>query len=265
MPEQAASGRLAQAFAQAEQKLLSIFFTAGYPNLDDTVSIAQALEESGADMLEIGIPFSDPLADGPTIQASSEQALANGMTLATLFDQLEMLRPAVSIPVLLMGYLNPILQYGVEAFCERCAEVGVDGVILPDLPLPLYLKSYKDTFERHGLKVVWLVTPRTSDERMREIDGHATGFLYVVSSFAVTGNQLAVDQQKQDYFARVHALDLQSPLMVGFGIYDAESFARSTALADGGIIGSAFLKAIADVPSEQMNETIKAFIAGIRA
>lgn len=261
--------RIAAAFAKAAergpgQKLLSVFLTAGFPRIDDTLPICKALETAGVDMLEIGFPFSDPLADGPTIQSSSSIALRNGMSLKTLFAQLEALRPTLDIPVLLMGYLNPILQFGVEAFCQRCAEVGVDGLILPDLPLEEYVSHYQALFAQHQLKTVWLVTPRTPDDRIRVIDDLTTGFVYVVSSHAVTGDQLDVDQQKAAYFERIAALKLKHPLMVGFGIHDRESFERSTTHAHGGIIGSAFLKALQRADFRQIDKTIETFVRKIR-
>lgn len=264
MSESSPQDRLSQAFDAPAQKLLSIFYTAGFPRRDDTMMIASQLQEAGADMLEIGFPFSDPLADGPTIQASNERALRQGMSLSVLFEQLKSLRETITIPVLLMGYLNPVMQFGVEAFFQKCEEVGIDGLILPDLPLELYLDTYKPLFDKHNLKTVWLITPRTSDERVRLIDEHTTGFIYVVSSYAVTGNQLEVDQQKRTYFERIRDMKLKSPLMVGFGIHDAASFHDSTLHASGGIIGSAFLKAIQRADTRQVDRSITRFVRMIR-
>lgn len=256
--------RITHALQTSDEKLLSVFYTAGFPRREDTLFLAESLERAGVGMLEIGFPFSDPLADGPTIQASSEQALRNGMTLSLLFKQLEDLRPRIQIPVLLMGYLNPVMQMGVECFCQKCAETGVDGVILPDLPLELYLEKYQEIFERHAIRTTWLITPRTSEERIRMIDAHSSGFIYVVSSFAVTGNHLDVDQKKQEYFQRIYAMNLQNPLVVGFGIHDYQSFQQSTAYADGGIIGSAFVKAIQRADVRQLEDVVQRFVTSIR-
>ncbi len=223
-------------------KLLSIYFTAGYPNLEDTTTIIERLEESGVDMLEIGLPFSDPLADGPTIQASSTEALKNGMTSELLFEQLKDIRKTVSIPLIIMGYFNPILQYGVEAFCEKCKAVGIDGLIIPDLPVDVYNETYKATFEKYGLINVLLITPQTSDERIRYIDSVSNGFIYMVSSASVTGGNSGFGTTQTEYFERIANLNLKNPQIVGFGISDQETFSQATKHAKGAIIGSAFIK-----------------------
>ncbi len=247
---------------KGDKKVLSIFFTAGYPQLKDTAVILEALEEAGADMIEIGIPFSDPIADGPTIQHSSEVALQNGMSLSLLFEQLENIREKVTIPLLLMGYLNPVMQYGVEAFCRKATEIGIDGVILPDLPIEEYVESYKSLFERHNLSNILLVTPQTSDKRIDYIDGHTEGFIYVVSDNSTTGKIKEMSNVQEVYFQRIVNKNLKNPLVVGFGIKDHESFSRACHFTDGAIIGSAFIKALKE--SKNMEQTIKTFIHDIK-
>ena len=243
-----------------DHKLLSIYFTAGYPELNDTAAILKALEESGVDIVEIGLPFSDPLADGPTIQASSTQALQNGMTTSNLFDQLETIRTTVSIPLLIMGYFNPILQFGVEAFCKRCREVGVDGLIIPDLPVDVYHEEYKAVFEEYGLVNVFLITPQTSDERIRYIDSISNGFIYVVSSASTTGAKSGFGAQQMSYFERIKDLELKNPQLVGFGISNRETFQQATKYARGAIIGSAFIKHL----TGNGIDTIGKFVSDIR-
>jgi tryptophan synthase alpha chain len=225
-----------------DKKLLSIYFTAGYPNIEDTTSIIKNLEKSGVDMIEIGLPFSDPLADGPTIQASSTQALKNGLTSELLFEQLKDIRQSVSIPLIIMGYFNPMLQYGIEAFCKKCQEIGVDGLIIPDLPVDVYHSEYKSTFEKHGLINVFLITPQTSDERIRYIDSVSDGFIYMVSSASTTGAKVGFGDTQTDYFERIANMDLKNPQIVGFGISNSETFTQAIKHAKGAIIGSAFVK-----------------------
>ena len=227
---------------QEDKKLLSIYFTAGYPNLSDTVGIIQNLEKSGVEMIEIGLPFSDPLADGPTIQASSTQSLKNGMTTEVLFKQLRNIRETVSIPLIIMGYFNPMLQYGVEAFCKTCSDIGIDGLIIPDLPVDVYNEQYKATFEKHGLINVFLITPQTSVERINFIDSISKGFIYMVSSASVTGSQSGFGKEQTSYFKRISKMKLRNPQIIGFGISDNETFTQATTFAKGAIIGSAFIK-----------------------
>lgn len=227
---------------QAQKKLLSIYFTAGYPQLEDTTRIIQDLETHGVDMIEIGLPFSDPLADGPTIQASSTQALKNGMTTDYLFQQLKDIRHTVSIPLLIMGYFNPILQYGVEAFCKQCQTIGIDGLIIPDLPVAIYETEYKTIFENYGLINVFLITPQTSDERIRYIDSVSNGFIYMVSSASTTGAKSGFGPVQTQYFQRIANMQLKHPQIVGFGISNHETFLQATQYAKGAIIGSAFVK-----------------------
>ena len=225
-----------------DKKLLSIYFTAGYPNLNDTVTIIQDLEKSGVDMIEIGLPFSDPLADGPTIQSSSTQALKNGMTTDVLFSQLKDIRKSVNIPLIIMGYFNPMLQYGVEAFCKKCAEIGIDGLIIPDLPVDVYNEQYKATFEKYGLINVFLITPQTSVERINFIDSISNGFIYMVSSTSVTGSNSGFGDEQTKYFKRIAEMNLKNPQIIGFGISNNETFTQATTHAKGAIIGSAFIK-----------------------
>lgn len=227
---------------QKDKKIVSIYFTAGYPQLTDTVTILQDLEKSGVDMIEIGLPFSDPLADGPTIQASSTRALKNGMTTEVLFNQLKHIRKSVSIPLIIMGYFNPILQYGVEEFCKKCAETGIDGLIIPDLPVDVYHEQYQTIFESNGLINVFLITPQTSVERIRYIDSISTGFIYMVSSASVTGSQSGFGEAQTSYFKRIAEMNLNNPQIVGFGISDNKTFVQATQHAKGAIVGSAFIK-----------------------
>jgi len=225
-----------------DKKLLSIYFTAGYPKIDDTVSIIQDLEKNGVDMIEIGLPFSDPLADGPTIQASSTQALKNGMTSELLFDQLRNIRKSVNIPLIIMGYFNPMLQYGIENFCKKCQEIGIDGLIIPDLPVDVYHEEYKSIFEKYGLINVFLITPQTSDERIKYIDSVSKGFIYMVSSASTTGTQSGFGDEQTEYFQRIANMNLSNPQIVGFGISNNDTFNQATKYSKGAIIGSAFIK-----------------------
>ncbi|SFC72032.1 tryptophan synthase, alpha chain [Parapedobacter composti] len=239
--------RINELFASnGDRRILSIYFTAGYPALDSTLAIAETLEKAGADFLEIGFPYSDPVADGPVIQHSSEVALRNGMTLQRLFEQLSNLRKHVSIPVLLMGYVNPVLQYGVERFCQSCSDVGVDGVIVPDLPMYEYEELYRPVFETNGLSNIFLVTPQTSEARIRKIDELSNGFIYLLSSSATTGKNLSVSERTEAYFSRIQAMQLKNPVVIGFGISDRGTFLRATDYADGAIVGSAFVKLLGE-------------------
>ncbi|MCB0448017.1 MAG: tryptophan synthase subunit alpha [Gelidibacter sp.] len=245
---------------QENKKLLSIYFTAGYPNLDDTANIIQELEKSGVDMIEVGLPFSDPLADGPTIQASSTQALKNGMTTEVLFNQLKDIRKTVNIPLIIMGYFNPMLQYGVEAFCKKCAEIGIDGLIIPDLPVDVYNDHYKAIFEVHGLINIFLITPQTSVERINFIDSISTGFIYMVSSASVTGSSSGFGEEQTSYFKRIADMDLKNPQIIGFGISDNKTFTQAIQYAKGAIIGSAFIKHL----TNKGVDTIGSFIQNIK-
>lgn len=245
---------------QEDKKLLSLYFTAGYPAINDTMSILTQLQDSSVDMVEIGLPFSDPLADGPTIQASSTAALHNGMTTALLFEQLKDVRKTIHIPLILMGYFNPMLQYGVEKFCAKCQEIGIDGIIMPDLPLAEYEADYKAIFEKHGLINVFLITPQTSDERIQQIDAASDGFIYMVSSASTTGAQSGFSNSTSDYFKRIASMRLKSEQIVGFGISNKETFKVATKHQKGAIIGSAFIKHITDNGVHSVSE----FVKGIR-
>lgn len=242
---------------QDKAKLVSVYFTAGYPALNDTVRIIQNLERSGVDMIEIGLPFSDPLADGPTIQESSTIALHNGMTTQLLFEQLKDIRSQVSIPLLLMGYFNPMMQYEVEAFCEKCAEIGIDGLIIPDLPMDVYLEDYQEVFEKYNLFNIFLITPQTSEARIREVDAVSKGFIYMVSSASVTGTKSSFGDAQKSYFERIASMNLKTPQIVGFGISNAETYLQATEKANGAIIGSAFIKFLNSHGVEQIDTFVK--------
>ncbi|WP_068474387.1 tryptophan synthase subunit alpha [Saccharicrinis aurantiacus] len=248
---------------QNKKDILSIYYSAGYPNLNDTVPILEALEESGADIVEIGIPFSDPLADGPTIQKSGEKALENGMSLKVLFEQLANVRSKVKMPIVLMGYLNTVHKYGMEAFAKKCNEVGVDGVILPDLPFQEYLDVYKPTFDANGVSNIFLITPQTPEERIKLIDANTNGFIYMVSSASVTGAKKGLSDEQLAYFERVKSLGLQNPSLIGFGISDKESFETTCKYAEGAIIGSGFVKMLGEV--SDLKKDINTYIKSIKA
>jgi tryptophan synthase alpha chain len=236
------TNRLNKLFASGKKSLLSIYFTAGYPALNTAVNIAEALEKAGADFLEIGFPYSDPVADGPVIQDSSQKALDNGMTLNVLFDELAELRKRVTIPVLLMGYANPMVQYGVENFCKKAAEVGVDGVIVPDLPMYEYEKLYSGYFKDNNLSNIFLVTPQTAEERIRKIDGLSDSFIYLLSSASITGKTLELNNTVDTYFKRIQDMELKNPTVVGFGISGKDGFNKACQYNAGAIVGSAFVK-----------------------
>jgi tryptophan synthase alpha chain len=230
--------------------------------VDDTRSIATHLEQAGADLIEIGIPFSDPVADGPTIQRSNQIALENGMTLKRLFEQLKTLRSQVSIPVILMGYINPILQYGMTEFCEKCVEVGVDGVIFPDLPMDVFQREYQALFEKHNLHNTFLITPQTSEQRILKIDQMTSGFIYMVSSASVTGAKVDVSADQEAYFERIKQMNLQNPQLIGFGISNQSTFEKACMNANGAIVGSAFIKMLSE--AEDLEIGIKEFVKEMR-
>ena len=234
--------KINQLFAsRGDKKLLSLYFCAGTPTLDGTGDVIKTMQRRGIDFIEVGIPFSDPLADGPVIQTAATKALRNGMNLKTLFAQLRAIKDEVSIPLILMGYFNPILHYGIEAFCQSCAEAGVSGMIIPDLPFSDYLEQVKPVADRYDLRVIMLITPETSDERLHFIDDNTDGFIYMVSSAAITGAQKSFDEQKQEYFRRINAMNLRNPRMIGFGISNRQTLKAAQDNAAGAIIGSKFV------------------------
>ncbi|MBQ2459256.1 MAG: tryptophan synthase subunit alpha [Bacteroidaceae bacterium] len=233
--------RINELFRNKSRNLLSLYFCAGHPTLDSTVATIRAIEKRGVDFIEVGIPFSDPMADGPVIQDAATKSLRNGMSLATLFGQLDGIRKDVKLPLILMGYMNPIFHFGFEQFFERCAEVGIDGVIIPDLPFDDYLNDVKPVADRHDIRVIMLITPETSEARIRFIDEHTDGFIYMVSSAATTGIQNEFGQEKQKYFARVNGMKLRNPRMIGFGISNRQTLAAAQQNAAGAIIGSKFV------------------------
>jgi tryptophan synthase alpha chain len=237
-----------QLFQRKPRHVLSIYFTAGFPQRDDTPAVIDALRGGGADMIEIGIPFSDPVADGTVIQSSSAAALRNGMTVRRLFEQLAALPPS-HVPLILMGYLNPIMQYGFENFCRDCRRTGVSGMIIPDLPFAEYIRDYRPMVERYGLRLILLITPETSEARIRRIDEASGGFIYMVSSAATTGAQTAFDDARLDYFRRTAAMGLRNPLMIGFGISNKATLDAAFAHASGAIIGSKFVELLAQSPT----------------
>jgi len=258
------NNRINQLFAQKKDNILSIYFTAGYPNLNNTEAIIKNLTEAGADLIEIGIPFSDPMADGPTIQQSSQQALDNGMSLKLLFEQIQSIRSQVDTPLILMGYLNPILQYGIKRFCKKCKEVGIDGLIFPDLPMIEYEEEYQPLFAENNLHNIFLITPQTSDQRIRKIDALSSGFIYMVAAAATTGAKQQIAQSQQAYFERINAMNLSNPRLIGFGISNHETYAKACRYANGVIIGSAFIKHIADTQNDELPQHINDFVQKIR-
>lgn len=252
--------RITELFKNKKTRILNIYCTAGYPSVNSTLEVMKALQESGADMIELGMPYSDPLADGPVIQASSSKAIENGMTINRLFSDLKEFRNNINVPVILMGYMNPALQYGFEKFCAKAAEVGIDGLILPDLPMYEYETEYGEIINRHGLKFIFLVTPETSDERVRMLDRLSTGFLYAVSSSSTTGNEKSMEQQ-MGYFKKLQDMKLHNPVLIGFGINNSDTFNAACKYANGAIIGTAYIKALDNNGS--VSSVTKKFIDGI--
>lgn len=236
--------RINKLFTDKQHNILSVYFTAGYPELEDTVRIISALENEGVDMIEIGIPFSDPVADGPVIQNSSNIALKNGMNLNLLFKQLKNIRQSVSIPLLMMGYINPVFQMGMEKFLSKCAETGIDGVIIPDLPVEEYIREYKDLFKIFNIHFICLITPQSPEDRIRFIDKVSDGFIYMVSSASTTGSKNSFDTEQLDYFHKVQAMGLRNPVLAGFGISNKSTFESACKYSGGAIIGSAFIKSL---------------------
>lgn len=255
--------RIIELFENKQRDILSIFFTAGFPKLDDTQVILESLEKSGVDLVEIGMPYSDPVADGETIQMSNKVALDNGMTLNVLFEQLAEIRKTVSIPLILMGYLNPVEQFGVERFCRKAVEVGIDGLILPDLPIELYVEQYKPLFDKYNLSNILLITPQTSEERICMIDDNTDGFIYMVSDNSITGKTAdSVSDKRLAYFNRIQNMNLKNPTVMGFGIYDKATFQTACEFSRGAIIGSAFVRLLKE--SEDLESDISGFVQGLR-
>jgi tryptophan synthase alpha chain len=243
--------RIDELFKKKSENILSIYFTAGFPSLEDTLPIMKAIEAAGADIIEVGVPYSDPIADGPTIQESNLVALNNGMSLRKLFDQLAEMRKSVNLPVILMGYLNPVVQFGIENFCRKCSEVGVDGLILPDLPMSQYLTEYKAIFDKYDLRNTFFISPQTSERRIHEIDENTNGFIYMVSSASITGAKNAVSHEQLAYFERVQKMGLVNPRLIGFGISDHDSFKAAAAYSHGAIIGSAFINVLKSAKDQE--------------
>lgn len=236
--------RIDELFKRKNQNILSVFFTAGFPKLTDTGVVAQELEKAGADLIEIGIPFSDPVADGPVIQESNKIALNNGMNLKLLLHQVREIRRQAKLPIILMGYLNPVLQYGVEQFCTDASQAGVDGVILPDLPLHEFKDEYKTFFEKNNLRTIFLISPTTAEQRIKEIDSASSGFVYAVSASSTTGAKGEFSRDQLDYFEKLQLLKLKNPLLIGFGISNAAAFGVVCRFASGAIVGSAFIQTL---------------------
>ncbi len=252
--------RLHQLFSVKNKNVLNVYCTAGYPQLHSTLDVMKSLQQSGADIIELGMPYSDPLADGPVIQHSNSIALANGITIAKLFEQLKDFRKEISIPVILMGYMNPVLQYGFEKFCADAATAGVDGLILPDLPQYEFETEYSATIKKYNLDFIFLITPETSEERIRKIDTLSSGFIYAVSSSSTTGNNKAIKDQ-ESYFKRLQSMNLKNPILIGFGIKDKQTFEAACRYSNGAIIGSAFVKMLEH--STNVSQTTKEFLKSI--
>ena len=255
--------RIHYLFNTKQDRVLSIYFTAGFPKLEDTIPVMEAIQAGGADIIEIGIPYSDPIADGPTIQDSNMIALENGMSMKKLFEQLKGFRAKIHLPVVLMGYLNPIMQFGMEEFCKKCKEVGVDGLIVPDLPMQQYLDEYKSLFDSYGLVNTFLISPQTSEKRIREIDENTDGFIYMVSSHSITGAKADISAEQIAYFERVKAMNLKNPRLIGFGISDAQTFTTASQYSNGAIIGSAFIKTVKN--SQNLGKDIQDYLRSVKA
>jgi len=255
--------RIRQTIEEKGGNILNVYFTAGYPKLESTVEVITSLADAGVDLIELGMPYSDPLADGTTIQQSSEQALRNGLTLDLLFDQIAEARKSTDVPIIMMGYYNQLLQYGEERFLERAAGCQVDGMIIPDMPMPVYERDYKDIFDRLQMGISFLVTPLTSDDRIQKAANLSSAFVYVVSSSSITGKSGSISQAQLDYFTKIRAMELESPQLVGFGIHDAETYDTACQYSHGAIIGSAYIRALAG--SEDISKTTADFVSGIRS
>jgi len=254
--------RITELFAKKNKNILSVFYTAGFPAIADTISIARGLEQAGADIIEIGIPFSDPVADGPTIQESNKIALDNGMTLHLLIEQVKEIRKHIETPIVLMGYLNPVMQYGMERFVKDAAAAGVDGMILPDMPLFEFNEQYKELFKENNLCNTFLIAPTTSDERIREVDAASDGFIYAVSASSTTGAKGDFSKDQISYFEKLKKLNLKNPFLIGFGISNQATFSKASAYGSGAIVGSAFINLIKQSTDQQKD--IRSFVSGIK-
>jgi tryptophan synthase alpha chain len=255
--------RITQLFQNKSKNILNVYFTAGFPNLNDTLTIIETLEEAGVDLVEIGMPYSDPVADGETIQQSNQVALDNGMTIKLLFEQLVPLRQKCNVPIVLMGYINPVIQFGVEQFCQKCQEVGIDGLILPDLPIAEFEEGYKAIFEKYGLLNTFLITPQTSEARIRQIDNITSdGFIYMVSSASITGSTSGITPEMESYFTRINAMNLKNPRLIGFGIKDNATFTKACEYANGAIIGSQFIRVLQNATDLKVD--IKKYISSVK-
>lgn len=251
-----------EAFSGKKEKLLNVYFTAGFPQLEDTGRILKTLDQCDVDFVEIGMPFSDPIADGSTIQSSNMVALENGITIGKIFDQLDAIKSQYKVPVILMGYMNPVLQYGIEKFCARCQQAGVSGLIIPDLPMYDYLRKYKAMFDSHGLYNIFLISPQTSEERIRTIDENSNGFIYMVSSTSITGAKSDISTEQEKYFNRINEMGLKNPRLIGFGISSHDTFEKACQYARGAIIGSAFIKMLQ--AADDLEPAIEKFISDIK-
>ena len=253
--------RINKLFEEKKDNILSIYFTAGYPNLNDTTEIIKTLDECGVDLIEIGMPFSDPIADGPVIQDSSNVAIDNGMNLNLLFEQLEDIRKITDIPIVLMGYVNPVYQFGYDNFIKNILKCDLDGLILPDLPLEDYKNNFKSVFDKENLSFIFLITPNTSEDRIKKIDNNSNGFVYMVSSSSTTGKKSSFDNKQIDYFQKIRSLSLKNPTVIGFGISDKESFKQACKYSNGAIIGSKFIQSLS---KSNIKESIRSFVYSIR-
>ena len=253
--------RINKLFEEKKDNILSIYFTAGYPNLNDTTEIIKTLDECGVDLIEIGMPFSDPIADGPVIQDSSNVAIDNGMNLNLLFEQLEDIRKITDIPIVLMGYVNPVYQFGYDNFIKNILKCDLDGLILPDLPLEDYKNNFKSVFDKENLSFIFLITPNTSEDRIKKIDNNSSGFVYMVSSSSTTGKKSSFDNKQIDYFQKIRSLSLKNPTVIGFGISDKESFTQACMYSNGAIIGSKFIQSLS---KSNIKESIRSFVNSIR-
>jgi tryptophan synthase alpha chain len=253
--------RINKLFRNKTSNILSVYFTAGYPNLNDTAAIINELTKNGVDLIEIGMPFSDPVADGPVIQQSSLVALNNGMSIRILFEQLKDIRKMTQVPLILMGYINPMLQFGVEAFCRQCRETGIDGLIIPDLPLSVYEQEFKTVFEKYELHNIFLITPQTSESRLKQIDEASTGFIYMVANNSTTGAKSEVSDFQNAYFERINSFGLKNPRLIGFGISNSATFQNACKYAHGAIIGSAFVRALES--NQSLPEKVSQFVQSI--